>query len=99
MGKRRRLSPARYRLPQAANRNPRRANEIVLGKRRATADTALRLAKYFNMSPEFWLGIQMDYDLDIESDRLGDRLNTEVTRYSRAHVRPSTQECVAERRA
>jgi len=51
------------------------------------------------MSPEFWLGIQMDYDLDIESDRLGDRLNTEVTRYSRAHVRPSTQECVAERRA
>ena len=61
---------------------PRRINEIVHGKRRVTADTALRLAKYFGMSPEFWLGLQMDYDLDIESDRLGDRLDTEVSRYT-----------------
>jgi len=61
---------------------PRRINEIVLGKRRITADTALRLAKYFNMSPDFWLGIQMDYDLDIEVDRLGTRLDAEVARYS-----------------
>ena len=61
---------------------PRRINEIVLGKRRITADTALRLAKYFNMSPDFWLGIQMDYDLDIEVDRLGARLDAEVARYS-----------------
>ena len=61
---------------------PRRINEIVLGKRRITADTALRLAKYFNMSPDFWLGIQMDYDLDVEVDRLGSRLDTEVARYS-----------------
>lgn len=42
----------------------RRINEIVHGKRRITADTALRLAKYFKMSPQFWLGLQMDYDLD-----------------------------------
>lgn len=63
---------------------PRRINEIVLGKRRVTADTALRLAKYFNMSPHFWLGLQMDYDLDVESDRLGDRLNHEVGRHCKA---------------
>ena len=62
---------------------PRRINEIVLGKRRITADTALRLARYFNMSAEFWLGLQMDYDLDIESDRLGNQLESEVSRYSR----------------
>ena len=43
----------------------RRINEIVHGKRRITADTALRLAKYFKMSPQFWLGLQMDYDLDV----------------------------------
>ena len=62
---------------------PRRINEIVLGKRRVTADTALRLAKYFNMSAEFWLGLQMDYDLDVELDRLGNRLGQEVGRYVR----------------
>lgn len=63
---------------------PRRINEIVHGKRRVTADTALRLAKYFKMSPEFWLGLQMDYELDLEMDRLGSRLNKEVGVYSRA---------------
>ncbi|MFH1436235.1 MAG: HigA family addiction module antitoxin [Pseudomonadota bacterium] len=62
---------------------PRRINEIVHGKRRVTADTALRLAKYFKMSPEFWLGLQMDYELDVEADRLGDRLNEEVGEYSK----------------
>ena len=60
---------------------PRRINEIVLGKRRVTADTALRLARYFKMSPDFWLGLQMDYDLDLEVDRLGDRLEEEVLPY------------------
>ena len=56
----------------------RRINEIVHGKRRITADTALRLARYFNMSPRFWLGLQMDYDLDVTEDALGDRLDKEV---------------------
>ena len=56
----------------------RRINEIVLGKRRMTADTALRLARYFHMSPQFWLGLQMDYDLDVAADGLADRLEKEV---------------------
>jgi len=60
---------------------PRRINEIVHGKRRITADTALRLAHYFGMSAEFWLGLQMDYDLDTEEDRLGERLQEEVRQY------------------
>ena len=63
---------------------PRRINEIVQGKRRITADTALRLARFFEMSAEFWLGLQMDYELDVESDRLSNRLRTEVGRYQAA---------------
>ncbi|MDA2918038.1 HigA family addiction module antitoxin [Desulfobacterota bacterium AH_259_B03_O07] len=59
----------------------RRINEIVQGKRRITADTALRLAKYFGMSPQFWLGLQMDYDLDIAEDKLAERLKREVQVY------------------
>lgn len=61
---------------------PRRINEIVHGKRRITADTALRLGRYFDMSSQFWLGLQMDYDLDREEDRLGERLKKEVRRYA-----------------
>jgi antitoxin HigA-1 len=49
-------------------------NELVHGRRRITADTALRLAKYFNMSPQFWLGLQMDYDLDLAEDTLGEQI-------------------------
>lgn len=60
---------------------PRRINEIVQGKRRVTADTALRLARYFGMSPQFWLGLQMDYDLDCEVDKLAGRLEHEVRVY------------------
>ena len=71
------------RLARDIGVSPRRINEIVLGKRRVSADTALRLAKYFNMSAEFWLGLQMDYDLDLEFDRLGSRLENEVARYAR----------------
>ena len=56
----------------------RRINEIVLGKRSVTADTALRLARYFGNSPQFWLGLQTDYDLDVAMDMLGDRLEREV---------------------
>jgi antitoxin HigA-1 len=57
---------------------PRRINEIVLGKRSVTADTALRLGRYFQMSPQFWVGLQMDYDLDVTADALASRLNREV---------------------
>ena len=60
----------------------RRINEIVLGKRRITADTALRLARYFNMSPQFWLGLQIDYDLDVAEEKLADSLEKEVQIYS-----------------
>jgi len=61
--------------------SPRRINEIVLRKRALTADTALRLARYFRMSPKFWLGLQTDYELDVEMDRLADRLEHEVRQY------------------
>jgi addiction module HigA family antidote len=56
----------------------RRINEIVLGKRSITAETALRLARYFGTSPQFWLGLQADYDLDVAMDVLGERLEREV---------------------
>ncbi|MDJ0591835.1 MAG: HigA family addiction module antitoxin [Pleurocapsa sp. MO_226.B13] len=56
----------------------RRINEIVLGKRRITVDTALRLARFFNMSPKFWLGIQMDYDLDLAENELAEKIAREV---------------------
>lgn len=56
----------------------RRINEIVLGKRAVTANTALRLARYFGTTPQFWLGLQADYDLDVEEDTFGDRLEKEV---------------------
>lgn len=62
---------------------PRRINEIVHGARRVTADTALRLGRFFGTSPEFWLGLQMDYELDSESDRLKGRLEKEVHEYQR----------------
>ena len=62
---------------------PRRINEIVLGKRRITADTSLRLARFFGSSPEFWLALQSQYDLDLAADELGDRLDREVGEYKR----------------
>jgi addiction module HigA family antidote len=56
----------------------RRINEIVLGKRSITADTALRLARFFGNSPQFWMGLQTQYDLDVAEDALGKRLEREV---------------------
>jgi antitoxin HigA-1 len=56
----------------------RRINEIVLRKRRVSADTALRLGRYFDTTPQFWLGLQTDFDVDVVSDELGDRLDREV---------------------
>lgn len=63
---------------------PRRINEIVLRKRGITADTALRLGRYFKMSPQFWLGLQVDYDLDVTADGLERRLDREVKPYAAA---------------
>jgi addiction module HigA family antidote len=60
----------------------RRINEIVLGKRRITADTALRLARFFGTSAQFWLGLQVDYDLDVTVDSMADRLEREVRPYA-----------------
>ena len=60
----------------------RRINEIVQGKRRITPDTALRLARFFDMSPRFWLGLQMDHDLDVAEDESADRIKREVQVYA-----------------
>ena len=60
----------------------RRINEIVLGKRSISADTALRLARFFGVSPEFWLGLQAQYDLDVTAEALGKRLEQEVRTYA-----------------
>ncbi|MEN8168309.1 MAG: HigA family addiction module antitoxin [Pseudomonadota bacterium] len=66
------------RLARAIGVPPRRINEIVHGKRAVTADTALRLARYFGTSEAFWMGLQTDYDLEEARERLGDRLEKEV---------------------
>lgn len=68
----------------------RRMNEIVLGKRGVTADTALRLARYFGMSAQFWLGLQLDYELDIASDKLSKRLEREVRIHQSVHQEDRT---------
>lgn len=62
----------------------RRINEIVLGKRSITADTALRLARFFGNSAEFWLGLQAQYDLDVTAEALGERLVREVKKHADA---------------
>ena len=70
------------RLALALGVPARRINEIVLGKRGITADTALRLARYFKMSPQFWLGLQMDYELDVAEDMLEGRHEKEIIQMS-----------------
>ncbi|MFH1091603.1 MAG: HigA family addiction module antitoxin [Pseudomonadota bacterium] len=79
------LGLSQHRLALDIGVDPRRINEIVLRKRRMTANTALRLARFFDPSPEFWLGLQAQYDLDLEEDDLGDRLKREVKVYAEAH--------------
>ena len=72
------LGLTQYRLAKGLSVPPRRINEIVLGKRGMTADTALRLARFFGTSDRFWLNLQASYDLDVERDRLSGRLAKEV---------------------
>jgi addiction module HigA family antidote len=67
-----------YRLAKDINVPARRINEIVHGKRGISADTALRLSKYFSMTERFWMNLQTRYELEIEKDRLGSRLDNEV---------------------
>src|SRR5436190_11588641 len=67
-----------YRLAKDISVPPRRINEIVKGERNISADTALRLGKYFGMAPQFWLNLQTHYDLEQEEARLSKRLETEV---------------------
>ena len=72
------LEISQYRVAKDTSVPPRRINEIVHGKRSISADTALRLARYFGNSELFWLNLQNRYDLEVERDRLGDRLESEV---------------------
>lgn len=73
------LGISQYRLAKEISVPPRRINEIVHGKRSISAGTALRLARYFGTTERFWLNLQAHYDLEVEKDRLGDRLEKEVT--------------------
>lgn len=75
---------SQYRLAKDIGVPPRRINEIVHGKRSITADTALRLARYFGTSERFWMNLQSRYDLEVEKDKLGKRLIEEVHPVARA---------------
>ena len=79
------LGLSQHRLALDIGVDARRINEIVLKKRSITANTALRLARYFNTSAEFWLGLQAQYDLDLEEEKLGKKLDKEVRTYKEAH--------------
>lgn len=72
------MSLSQNRLAIDIGVDARRINEIVLGKRSITAYTALRLARYFGNSPQFWMGLQTQYDLDVTEGALGKRLEREV---------------------
>ncbi len=73
---------SQYRLANDISVSPRRINEIVLGKRKITPDTALRLSRFFGLSERFWINLQSRYDLEVEKDRLRDRLDKEVCIYA-----------------
>jgi len=75
---------SQYRLAKDISVPPRRINEIVHGKRAITPDTALRLSRYFGLSERFWVNLQARYDLEVEKDRLQDRLEMEVQVYAAA---------------
>ena len=75
---------SQYRLAKDTSVPPRRINEIIHGKRSITADTALRLGKFFNMTPQFWMNLQTRYDLEVAEDNLAGRLDKEVHTYQAA---------------
>jgi addiction module HigA family antidote len=76
------MNLSQYRLAKDIGVAARRINEIVHGSRAITADTALRLARYFGTSERFWMNLQARYDLEVAKIRLGRRLRTEVRRHS-----------------
>jgi addiction module HigA family antidote len=78
------LGISQHRLARDLSIPPRRISEIVRGSRAITADTALRLARYFGTSERFWLNLQARYDLELEKDRLGDRLEREVSIWAKS---------------
>ena len=73
------LDLSQYRLAKSISVPPRRINEIVHGKRAITADTALRLSRFFDTTAQFWINLQGRYDLELATDALGDRLNRKVS--------------------
>lgn len=77
------LKVSQYRLAKDIGVSPRRINEIVLGRRSITADTALRLGRFFSMEAEFWLNLQAHYDMEVAMDVLGEKLDQEVHPLSR----------------
>ena len=79
------LGLSQYRVAVDISVPPRRINEIVHGKRAISADTALRLARYFGTTDRFWLNLQTHYDLELQRDRLGKRLETEVRVLNRSN--------------
>jgi len=78
------LGISQYRLAKDISVPARRINEIVLGKRAISPDTALRLSRYFGLSDRFWMNLQARYDIEMEKDKLADRLDREVRVYSAA---------------
>jgi addiction module HigA family antidote len=72
------------RLARGISVSPRRIHDVVHGRRSITADTALRLSRYFGTSERFWLNLQTRYDLEVEKDRLGERLQAEVVEHAQA---------------
>ena len=72
------LKLSQYRLAKDINVPPRRINEIILGKRAISADTALRLSRYFRMSRQFWINLQTDYDLEVAEEKLGKKLLLDI---------------------
>ena len=76
------LSISQNQLGRDLRVSPRRVNEIVHGKRSISADTALRLSAYFGNSASFWLGLQMDYDLDVAEDSVAKRIQKEVHQFA-----------------
>ncbi|KAA0237214.1 MAG: addiction module antidote protein, HigA family [Chlorobiota bacterium] len=83
---------SQYRLAQDISVPARRINEIVLGKRAITADTALRLSEYFGLSERFWLNLQIRYNLEVEKDRLKDRLKREIKKFEKVSYYSVTAE-------